>query len=123
MPIIAPSPPNLLETDELLALLPSTSSLLNKFPDSLFPFLHAFWKSHYHLFPAFSLSLLFISSTWYTESISTGKYPTYKAYQERVSMFGGLLTFFKGQWLALTGRAAEVNAALWESGQKVQKTD
>ncbi|KAJ3858644.1 DUF1295-domain-containing protein [Lentinula novae-zelandiae] len=39
--------------------------------------------------PSLALSLLFLSSTFYTESISASKYPLpYSAYQSRVPMFG-----------------------------------
>jgi len=34
-----------------------------------------------------SYLFLFQGSTWLTESITAGKYPEYKAYQERVGQF------------------------------------
>ncbi|KAJ3732170.1 DUF1295-domain-containing protein [Lentinula guzmanii] len=44
-----------------------------------------------HFFPAIALSILFISSTAYTEAISSSKYPIpYSAYQKRVAMFGSV---------------------------------
>lgn len=37
--------------------------------------------------PAISYLLLFQSSTWLTESLSAGKYPEYKVYQQKVGKF------------------------------------
>jgi len=46
--------------------------------------------------PAISLSILFFSSTNYTEAISLSKYPeAYKAYQKRVGMFAPSHTLLK----------------------------
>lgn len=36
---------------------------------------------------AFSYLILFQASTWLTELLSSGKYPEYKVYQERVGKF------------------------------------
>lgn len=44
------------------------------------------------LVPAFVLCALFFSSTLYTESITSSKYPDYKLYQKRVAMFVPFLT-------------------------------
>ncbi|KAJ4480055.1 DUF1295-domain-containing protein [Lentinula aciculospora] len=44
-----------------------------------------------HFLPAIALSVLFVSSTAFTEAISTSKYPIpYSAYQKRVAMFGSV---------------------------------
>ncbi|KAJ3766767.1 hypothetical protein FB446DRAFT_368358 [Lentinula raphanica] len=44
-----------------------------------------------HFMPAIALSILFVSSTAYTEAISSSKYPVpYTAYQKRVAMFGSV---------------------------------
>ena len=49
-----------------------------------------------YILPAASLSLLFYSSTIFTESISKSKYPqAYAAYQKRVSMFDPSKTLWK----------------------------
>lgn len=121
MPLASPSPPHLATVGVLYSLLPSPSTALHAFPKSLYPFFQALLESYYHIGPALCLSLLFFSSTLYTESISMGKYPAYKAYQERVGMFGGSLTPFKGLWLMWTGRKAQIDALLWGSGEKPKK--
>ncbi|KAF8591117.1 DUF1295-domain-containing protein [Ramaria rubella] len=63
--------------------------------------------------PAIALSGLFISSTIFTESISSGKYPEYAAYQSRVDMFSPVNTLFKGIWLTIKGERAEVDRMVW----------
>ncbi|KDQ19277.1 hypothetical protein BOTBODRAFT_27857 [Botryobasidium botryosum FD-172 SS1] len=64
--------------------------------------------------PAIALSLLFVSSTAFTEAITLSKYPVeYAAYQERVGMFLPFVTGLKGAWLAYTGRKDKVEAMVW----------
>jgi len=121
IPLASPSPPHLATAGVLYSLLPSPSTALHAFPKSLYPFFQDLWESHYHIGPALCLSLLFFSSTRYTESISTGKYPAYKVYRERVGMFGGLMTLLKALWLTWKGRKAEVDTLLWGSGEKAKK--
>ncbi|GAA6007737.1 hypothetical protein JCM11491_003948 [Sporobolomyces phaffii] len=70
------------------------------------------------LAPAF-MSLLFFASTDLTEKISAGKYPLYKTYQKRVSMFFPVFTTFKGLWLLVTGRRGKVDRQLFGTGEKV----
>jgi hypothetical protein len=70
------------------------------------------------LTPALALSALFISSTIYTEGITASKYAGYAAYQARVGMFSPSDTIFKGVKLALTGKKAEVEKAVWGSDAK-----
>ncbi|KAJ7178734.1 hypothetical protein C8R43DRAFT_1057203 [Mycena crocata] len=70
------------------------------------------------LTPAIALSALFFSSTMYTEAITAGKYPGYALYQARVGMFSPVDTFLKGIKLALTGKKAEVEKAVWGSNTK-----
>ncbi|KAJ8488110.1 hypothetical protein ONZ45_g14071 [Pleurotus djamor] len=68
------------------------------------------------LLPAVALSILFVSSTIYTESITASKYPkAYRAYQERVGMFGFFKTLEKGFLLGLKDpkRKAELEALVW----------
>ncbi|KAF9266579.1 DUF1295-domain-containing protein [Marasmius fiardii PR-910] len=62
-----------------------------------------FWEACYPLIPGICYSLLFFSSTPYTESITIKKYPVaYAAYQRRVGMFSPLATFEKALWLKIT---------------------
>ncbi|KAJ6570260.1 hypothetical protein DFH09DRAFT_1247046 [Mycena vulgaris] len=68
--------------------------------------------------PALALFALGLSSAIYTEAISASKYPAYAAYQARVGMFSPGDTIFKGVKLALAGRKAEVDKALWGSDVK-----
>ena len=91
MPLLAPPPPSLPHIPpgaflELALTNPShlKSTFLLLFPDILY------------ILPATALSLLFFSSTPFTESISKSKYPTaYAAYQKRVGMFGPTITLGK----------------------------
>lgn len=89
---------------------------------SLFPILSAdhlpmlstsdftpFWP----LVPALALSVLFISSTFFTESISAAKYPEYSAYRSRVGMFWPIVTFYRSAWLTVTGGKAEIERMVW----------
>jgi hypothetical protein len=71
-----------------------------------------------HLLPALSLSALFISSTLFTESISSSKYPAYKAYQKRVAMFSPSMTFIKALKIKLIDgekEEKEVKRLVWGS--------
>ncbi|KAF8512239.1 DUF1295-domain-containing protein [Gautieria morchelliformis] len=65
------------------------------------------------LAPALALSVLFISSTIFTESISAAKYPEYSAYQSRVGMFWPANTVLKGAWLTIMGRKDDVDRMVW----------
>lgn len=60
---------------------------------------------------AFSYLILFQASTWFTESISAGKYPEYKDYQARVGKFVPKL--FPGPTLG-----ARTSAVVQETAQK-----
>ncbi|KAJ4478516.1 hypothetical protein C8R41DRAFT_897023 [Lentinula lateritia] len=69
--------------------------------------------------PSLALSLLFLSSTFYTESISASKYPLpYSAYQSRVPMFGPAV------WWRFTtsgdGERGKVEVLVWgdEDGKR-----
>ncbi|TCD69191.1 hypothetical protein EIP91_008487 [Steccherinum ochraceum] len=70
------------------------------------------------LVPAIVLCSLFFASTRFSESISASKYPEYKAYQQRVSMFVPFLTPVWGLWLQLLGRKEEVDAQVFAKGDK-----
>lgn len=76
-----------------------------------------------YVLPAIALSVLFFSSTLYTEAITQGKYDAYKAYKERVGMFGFVHTWKKGLWLKWTGRKEEVEAVVWGSKKKAGKEE
>ncbi|KAF7424288.1 hypothetical protein PC9H_009594 [Pleurotus ostreatus] len=83
-PILAPSAPPFLPSLASLPQLVSNPSL-----SSLTPFAP--------LLPAVCLSILFVSSTIFTESITAGKYPeAYRAYRARVAMFSPVGTVVKG---------------------------
>ncbi|KAJ7650609.1 DUF1295-domain-containing protein [Roridomyces roridus] len=63
--------------------------------------------------PALSLSLLFFSSTLFSESITASKYPGYASYQARVGMFSPLDTLLKGFLLGMRGKKGSVDKELW----------
>jgi len=96
MPILSTSSPNFLWLYKLplFRVIISTTYpdlqrlFLGNLNTTLLPYLG-------HLLPALALSALFISSTRFSESISSSKYPAYKAYQKRVAMFGPSMTFIK----------------------------
>lgn len=125
MPLLSPSPPHLVLASVPFSFLPPLSNVLHDFPHSLSPFFHALWMPIEDVAPALALSALFFSSTLYTESITMSKYPRgYKAYRERVAMFGVVLrTWEKGLVLAWKGRKAEVESLVWGSGEKVEKKE
>ncbi|KAG6819357.1 hypothetical protein H0H93_012572 [Arthromyces matolae] len=103
-------------------LVPSLSAILHGFPYTLYPLISHLSGPVNDLLPALALSLLFFSSTLFTESISAGKYPKeYKAYQERVGMFSPLRTWEKGLVLAWRGRKKHVEEIVWGSRDKDKK--
>ncbi|CAE6533658.1 unnamed protein product [Rhizoctonia solani] len=67
------------------------------------------------LVPPLALSALFFASTPLTESISSGKYPEYKAYQSRVGMFSPTDTLWKGLLLRVRGQLDRVNEIVYGS--------
>lgn len=75
------------------------------------------------LTPSLSLSLLMFSSTIFTESISTPKYPAYTAaYKKRVAMFWPTDTLRKIVWLRVTkgtAKKGEIERAIWGVGSDV----
>ncbi|CAA7266901.1 unnamed protein product [Cyclocybe aegerita] len=103
LPLVSPFPPNIPTQADLptlptlLRALASPSqhpALLLSVKQTLAPAVH--------LLPALALSLLFISSTTYTEAISKSKYrSTYGAYQRRVGMFSPHQTLGKWVWMRL----------------------
>jgi len=68
------------------------------------------------LTPALVLCSLFLSSARFSEGLSAPKYPAYKVYQQRVSMFVPFLTPVWGLLLQLQGKKNEVDELLF--GQK-----
>ncbi|CAK5269172.1 unnamed protein product [Mycena citricolor] len=75
------------------------------------------------LTPAVALSILFFSSTVYTEAITAGKYKGYAAYQARVGMFSPPITVFKQLKLAMTGELPDVDKIVWGSKYPKLKTE
>ena len=111
MPFITNYPPVLLHWYELSSLC--TSALQGLFREKLITTLLSYLG---HLLPALSLSALFISSTLFTEGISSSKYPAYKAYQKRVAMFGPSMTFITALKIKLVDgvkEEKEVERLVW----------
>jgi hypothetical protein len=124
MPLLSPSPPNLTAGGIDFTLLPPASAIFQNFPHALVPFFQQLLEPLTHVAPALALSALFFSSTIYTEAITKSKYPEgYKAYQERVGMFGVVYTFEKGLLLAWKGRKEEIEALVWGKGKKSGKVE
>jgi len=73
------------------------------------------------LSPSILLSSLFIGSTLLTESISSSKYPTYRAYRRRVGMFWPTDTARKALWLWLRGTKGKVEQDIWSQVVVSQK--
>ena len=71
------------------------------------------FASLFPILPALVICSLFFSSTLFSESISASKYPGYKAYQQRVSMFVPFLTPVWGLVLQLRGKKAQVDEMLF----------
>ncbi|KAJ1302949.1 hypothetical protein OPQ81_003243 [Rhizoctonia solani] len=65
------------------------------------------------LVPPLALSALFVASTSFTESISSGKYPEYRAYQSRVGMFSPSDTLWKGLLLRVRGELEKVDRIVY----------
>ncbi|PFH53126.1 hypothetical protein AMATHDRAFT_138180 [Amanita thiersii Skay4041] len=119
-PLLARSPPNLPSPspDMLLKAITHPSShlkplILHWFPEIL------------HLIPAASLSLLFFSSTLFTESISKNKYyEAYSAYQQRVGMFLPKGTVEKALFIKLfksDQEARRIDNLVWGNVENVKK--
>ncbi|KAG6828508.1 hypothetical protein H0H87_001754 [Tephrocybe sp. NHM501043] len=85
IPLLSPSPPHLPFSTFPSPLIPPLSITFNNFHTAFLPLISALSTPLAHTAPALALSLLFFSSTLFTESISKSKYPReYAAYQERV---------------------------------------
>lgn len=79
-----------------------------------------------YILPAASLSLLFYSSTLFTESISKSKYPeAYAAYQKRVAMFDPSKTLRKSilhKFLRSEAEKKKIDNLVWGDVQGSKKT-
>ncbi|TFK72984.1 DUF1295-domain-containing protein [Pluteus cervinus] len=112
MPLAASAPPGI----PSLAESPSLGDVFSGLPYSVLDLIYPLR----YLSPAIVLSLLFISSTCYTENITRGKYTkAYAAYQERVSMFNPLGTLVKIGTLKFSGKNDAMEALIW--GKPKQK--
>ena len=81
--------------------------------------IHSIWP----IVPGAALSMLFIGSTYFTESISNAKYPAYAFYKQRVAMFLPTTTIVMGIWLAIRGKKAEVNRIVYGKGKASGKKE
>ncbi|EJU04771.1 DUF1295-domain-containing protein [Dacryopinax primogenitus] len=71
------------------------------------------------ILPSLCLSLLFVASTAYTESITLSRYPeAYKAYQARVGKFSPGYTVMKWFWLGVTGKRERVERLVWGEAEE-----
>lgn len=71
------------------------------------------FESLFPIIPALVICSLFFSSTKFTESITSAKYPEYKAYQQRVSMFVPFLTPVWGLYLKVLGNKEEIDKVVF----------
>ena len=71
--------------------------------------------------PSLVYCAIFLGSTPMTEAITSGKYPGYKAYQQRVSMFVPWLTPFWGFVLMLRGKKEEIDRIVYGDGKIVKQ--
>ncbi|SCV70302.1 BQ2448_1696 [Microbotryum intermedium] len=78
-----------------------------------------YWN--YAIWSPLLMSLLFFNSTLLTEAISAEKYPLYKQYQRRVSMFWPPLTTLKGIGLFLLGKKFKVDKDVFGIGSSSGK--
>ncbi|KIL59568.1 hypothetical protein M378DRAFT_110916 [Amanita muscaria Koide BX008] len=125
MPLLAPPPPFLpggheIPMGKFLKFIFTEPSRVKSLLAPLIPDI-------LYILPAAALTLLFISSTLFTESISKSKYPkAYAAYQKRVAMFDPSTTVWKSVIHYLFRNEAEkrtIDALVWgepEDAKKVQ---
>lgn len=73
------------------------------------------------LAPALVYCSIFLGSTPLTEEITSGKYPGYKAYQQRVSMFVPWLTPVWGFVLKIRGKKEEIDKIVYGDGKTVKQ--
>ncbi|KAL0067826.1 hypothetical protein AAF712_004994 [Marasmius tenuissimus] len=113
VPVLAPEPP----------FIPHYSRI----PKLFFGKLMDEAATFYPILSGVCYSILFFSSTPYTESITIKKYPkTYGAYQKRVGMFSPIGTFEKKLWLRLTSgeeKVREVEQLVYGTGKGKAKAE
>jgi hypothetical protein len=125
---MAPSPPNFPNGDEFPPLQTIAISLAS--PDLWKPLMHTleplvvpmFWD----LLPGIGLSILFYSSSVFSESVSKQKYPAaYAAYQKRVARFAPshtLLKWIARQVLGSNEENKEIERLVWGQVTDVKKS-
>ncbi|KIK01250.1 hypothetical protein K443DRAFT_678515 [Laccaria amethystina LaAM-08-1] len=125
-PLVASGPPNLPTNADFPPLRIIIHAL--QFPVLHHPLLSGLrtnlLDAGLNLLPAAALSLLFLSSTLYTEAITSSKYPiAYKAYQKRVGMFQPTMTAIKAIALKFSGKRTQqdVDRLVWGDSQESKK--
>jgi len=124
-PLVASGPPNLPTNADVPPLRIIIHAL--QFPDLHHPLLHGLRKNlldaGLNLLPGTVNSLLFLSSTLYTEAITSSKYLGYKAYQKRVGMFEPGMTAIKAVALKFSGKRMQqdVDRLVWGDSQESKK--
>lgn len=99
---------------------------LSKSPLTYIPYLPKTWRLSalavqpdttpaWEAAPALALSVLFISSTLFSEAVTGSKYPAYKGYKRRVGMFSPISTLWKAFYLRATGEKEAIDAAIWQA--------
>ena len=78
-------------------------------------------KALWDIAPALAYCSVLQGSTPFTESITSGKYPGYKAYQQRVGMFSPFLTLVWGFILQLQGKKEEIDRIVYGDGGIVKQ--
>jgi len=99
----------------LLSLFPLFAPDAPPFPSPPFTF-----SQFLPLAPAITQCSLFFSSTQFTESITSGKYPAYAAYQRRVAMFIPIFTPLWGLLLLVTGEKEKVDKLVYGQEEEVK---
>jgi len=126
-PLLASSPPNFPDQSEVPTLSATFIALITP---SLWKPLYTSLRTTFtplliNLHPAICYTILFISSANYSESISAKKYPAYRAYQQRVSMFDPVRTLAnKKVKILLTGgkkKLEVLDRLVW--GQEMSKKE
>ena len=100
----------------IINLFPIAASSYTKFGGDTFD-PSALWD----IVPALTYCSVFLGSTPLTESITSGKYPGYKAYQQRVSMFVPWLTPVWGFVLQIAGKKEEIDRVVYGNGGVVKQ--
>jgi len=131
VPMLAPVPPFVPHYSfaDISAVVwnPVTFDLLKSNPRFFFSRLMDFAVPFYPILSGVCYSILFFSSTPYTESITIKKYPkAYAAYQKRVGIFSPIGTFEKKLWLSLVSgekELKEVDQLVYGTGKGKAKAE